>query len=87
MSTPTSSIHDIKKWNDFKLIDFQPKAFEDYDVDIKIEYCGVCGSDVCAFCCIFLVSILTGHHRFTPLLAAGVNLTWHVNICALYHLS
>lgn len=40
------AIHDIKKWNDFKLIDFQPKAFEDYDVDIKIEYCGVCGSDV-----------------------------------------
>jgi hypothetical protein len=41
-----TSIHDTKKWNEFKLIEFQPKAFEDYDVDIKIEYCGVCGSDV-----------------------------------------
>jgi alcohol dehydrogenase (NADP+) len=25
---------------------FKPKPFEDYDIDIKIEVCGVCGSDV-----------------------------------------
>ncbi|KAF9464014.1 NADPH-dependent alcohol dehydrogenase [Collybia nuda] len=40
------AIHDTKNWTSFKLIDFEPKPFEDYDIDIKIEYCGVCGSDV-----------------------------------------
>ena len=32
--------------DDFKLISFEPKAFESFDVDVKIEYCGVCSSDV-----------------------------------------
>jgi alcohol dehydrogenase (NADP+) len=27
---------------------FQPKPFDDDDVDIKILYCGICGSDVSA---------------------------------------
>lgn len=27
-------------------IQFKPKPFEEYDIDIKIEACGVCGSDV-----------------------------------------
>jgi alcohol dehydrogenase (NADP+) len=27
-------------------MEFEPKPFEGYDVDIKIEYCGVCGSDL-----------------------------------------
>ncbi|KAG6918735.1 hypothetical protein DXG01_012220 [Tephrocybe rancida] len=39
------AIHDTKNWDKFKVIDFEPKRAEDYDVDIKIEYCGVCGSD------------------------------------------
>lgn len=26
--------------------EFQPKPFEDYDVDIKVEACGICGSDL-----------------------------------------
>lgn len=44
--TDPRSIHDTKNWDQFKLIDFKPKQVEDYDIDIKIEYCGVCGSDV-----------------------------------------
>lgn len=28
------------------MIDFKPKPPGDYDVDLKVEYCGVCGSDV-----------------------------------------
>lgn len=28
------------------MIDFKPKQFGDYDIDAKIEYCGVCGSDM-----------------------------------------
>ena len=39
-------VHDTAKWNQPELIDFEPKKMEDYDVDIKIEYCGICGSDV-----------------------------------------
>lgn len=26
--------------------DFQPKPFEEFDIDIEVEYCGVCGSDL-----------------------------------------
>ncbi|RKU47962.1 hypothetical protein DL546_002893 [Coniochaeta pulveracea] len=33
-------------WLEFHKNEFQPKPFGDYDVDIKIECCGVCGSDV-----------------------------------------
>ncbi|KJA26757.1 hypothetical protein HYPSUDRAFT_63543 [Hypholoma sublateritium FD-334 SS-4] len=40
------AVHDTAKWEDFKLIDIKPKPRGEYDVDIKIEYCGVCGSDV-----------------------------------------
>ncbi|EPE10812.1 nadp-dependent alcohol dehydrogenase 6 [Ophiostoma piceae UAMH 11346] len=33
-------------WTEFHKNEFQPKPFGDYDVDVKIEACGVCGSDV-----------------------------------------
>ncbi|KAI9669201.1 MAG: hypothetical protein M1817_004743 [Caeruleum heppii] len=35
-----------EKWDQFTKQEFKPKPFGDYDVDIKIECCGVCGSDV-----------------------------------------
>jgi len=40
------AVHDTKNWSKFDVIDFKLKSAEDYDIDIKIEYCGVCGSDV-----------------------------------------
>lgn len=40
------SIRDTKNWEKLEVIDFKPKRFEDYDIDIKIEYCGVSGADV-----------------------------------------
>lgn len=33
-------------WLEFNKNEFQPKPFGDYDVDVKIEACGVCGSDL-----------------------------------------
>jgi len=33
-------------WLDFHKNEFKPKPFGDYDVDIKIQACGVCSSDV-----------------------------------------
>ncbi|EOO02138.1 putative nadp-dependent alcohol dehydrogenase 6 protein [Phaeoacremonium minimum UCRPA7] len=33
-------------WTEFHKNEFQPKPFGDYDVDVEIECCGVCGSDV-----------------------------------------
>ncbi|KAH0609280.1 uncharacterized protein H6S33_012766 [Morchella sextelata] len=33
-------------WSDLKLHKFTPKPFGDYDIDIKVRYCGVCGSDL-----------------------------------------
>ncbi|KAE8443382.1 hypothetical protein EG329_001941 [Mollisiaceae sp. DMI_Dod_QoI] len=39
-------IHDSNKWTEFKKGKFTPKHFEDYDIDIENECCGVCGSDV-----------------------------------------
>ncbi|ODQ80981.1 hypothetical protein BABINDRAFT_160405 [Babjeviella inositovora NRRL Y-12698] len=40
------AIHDTQKWSEAKLIDFVPKTFESHDIDIEIQACGVCGSDV-----------------------------------------
>ncbi|KAG2169136.1 NADPH-dependent medium chain alcohol dehydrogenase [Aureobasidium pullulans] len=39
-------IHDHKKWSDFKKGEFKLKKFEEHDVDIAIEACGVCASDL-----------------------------------------
>ncbi|KAK6458518.1 NADPH-dependent alcohol dehydrogenase [Scheffersomyces xylosifermentans] len=40
------AVHDTKKWSTVEKIEFKPKPFGPYDVDIKVEACGVCGSDV-----------------------------------------
>ncbi|KAL7619633.1 hypothetical protein AAE478_010174 [Parahypoxylon ruwenzoriense] len=39
-------INELGKYKDFKRQTFKPKVFGDNDVDIKIECCGVCGSDL-----------------------------------------
>jgi len=39
-------VTDHAKWSDFTLTEYELKPFEDYDIDVKIEACGVCGSDV-----------------------------------------
>ncbi|KAI1302868.1 alcohol dehydrogenase [Xylaria venustula] len=39
-------INEIGKYTEFKKQTFKPKQFGDHDIDIKIECCGVCGSDV-----------------------------------------
>lgn len=33
-------------FSDLKVISFEPKTFEDEDVEIAITHCGVCGSDL-----------------------------------------
>lgn len=38
------AIADTKKWTDFKVIDFDLKTPEDDDVDVDIQFCGVCVS-------------------------------------------
>ncbi|KAK6543052.1 hypothetical protein TWF694_006979 [Orbilia ellipsospora] len=35
-----------ENWRDFQKQEFKPKTLEDNDVDIKIECCGICASDV-----------------------------------------
>ncbi|CED82659.1 Alcohol dehydrogenase, class V [Phaffia rhodozyma] len=44
--TAQGAIHDTKNWTDFKLIEYPLKTAEDHDIDVNIENCGVCGSDV-----------------------------------------
>lgn len=39
-------INSQKDWKNFKKQEFKLKPFEDRDIDIAIECCGVCGSDV-----------------------------------------
>jgi len=34
-----------KSWTEFHKNNFEPKPFDDYDVDIKIQACGICASD------------------------------------------
>jgi len=35
-----------KTWTEFKRAELTPKQFGDHDIDVEIECCGVCGSDV-----------------------------------------
>lgn len=35
-----------KTWSDFKKQELKPKPFGPNDIDVQIEACGVCGSDV-----------------------------------------
>ncbi|KAL8731166.1 MAG: hypothetical protein Q9166_003573 [cf. Caloplaca sp. 2 TL-2023] len=37
---------DDDKWMNFKKQEFKPKKFQERDIDIEIECCGVCGSDI-----------------------------------------
>ncbi|EFX02241.1 Zinc-binding transcription factor [Grosmannia clavigera kw1407] len=39
-------VESAETWREFHKNEFQPKPFGDYDVDIQIECCGVCGSDL-----------------------------------------
>jgi len=39
-------INDQKKWTEFEKKEFKMKTFGDRDIDIAIDACGVCGSDV-----------------------------------------
>lgn len=39
-------VTDHKKWSDFTKQEFKLKKFEDRDIDIAIDACGVCASDV-----------------------------------------
>src|SRR2546430_16987567 len=40
------AVHSTKNWSDFKRISYEPKRFEDFDIDIEITHCGVCASDL-----------------------------------------
>jgi len=33
-------------WSDFHFLEYKPKRFEDYDIDIEITHYGVCASDL-----------------------------------------
>ncbi len=39
-------VDSAETWTTFNLREFDTKPFGDYDVDIKIECCGVCSSDI-----------------------------------------
>jgi len=39
-------VSDHQNWSTFKKQEIKLKPFEDYDIDIAIDACGVCGSDV-----------------------------------------
>ncbi|KAF2190821.1 GroES-like protein [Zopfia rhizophila CBS 207.26] len=45
-TTDAFVVTDIKKWSDFKRQEVPLKKFEDHDVDVAVDACGVCASDV-----------------------------------------
>ncbi|KAG8944393.1 NADP-dependent alcohol dehydrogenase [Tulasnella sp. 424] len=40
------AVIDPKNWDQFEVIEYQPKTWEETDVELRITHCGVCGSDV-----------------------------------------
>jgi len=45
-TTDAFAVTDIKNWSTFTRKDLPLKKFEEYDVDIAIDACGVCASDI-----------------------------------------
>ncbi|KAF2130998.1 GroES-like protein [Dothidotthia symphoricarpi CBS 119687] len=45
-TTDAFTVTDIKKWSTFKRQELPLKKFEEYDVDLAIDACGVCASDI-----------------------------------------
>ncbi|KAF2205209.1 GroES-like protein [Delitschia confertaspora ATCC 74209] len=45
-TTDAFVVTDIKKWSDFKRQEVPLKKFEEHDIDIAVDACGVCASDV-----------------------------------------
>jgi len=45
-TTDAFVVTDIKNWSDFKRQEVPLKKFEDNDIDVAVEACGVCASDV-----------------------------------------
>lgn len=41
-----SSQTSTEKWNDFSLIDYPLKSQGESDIDVHIDYCGICASDL-----------------------------------------
>lgn len=46
MSYQGYAIHDTAKYNESEKISFKPRTLLENDVEIKVDYCGICGSDV-----------------------------------------
>jgi len=42
-------VDSAKTWNHFRRCELTPKPFGDKDVDIRVECCGVCDSDIHTF--------------------------------------
>ncbi|GJN92920.1 hypothetical protein Rhopal_005963-T1 [Rhodotorula paludigena] len=40
------AVKDTNKWTEFDVVDFEPMGVRDDTVDIEVEFCGICGSDV-----------------------------------------
>lgn len=40
------AVTNLDHWSTTELIEYKPKPFGEHDVDIKIDACGICGSDV-----------------------------------------
>ncbi|KAG8892113.1 NADP-dependent alcohol dehydrogenase [Tulasnella sp. 403] len=40
------AVTDPKNWTKFEVIEYQPKNWEETDVELSITHCGVCGSDI-----------------------------------------
>lgn len=67
-------VFDAKKFNEAKKFDFEPKTFKDNDIDIEIQFCGVCGSDVhCAHgnWGVRYLPIVVGHEIIGKVVKAG----------------
>ncbi|GMM32484.1 hypothetical protein DAMA08_052290 [Martiniozyma asiatica (nom. inval.)] len=79
MSSPITEIraigvHDYDNWLDAKEFTYKPQDLRPYDVDIEIECCGICGSDIhCAKGDWFrdYTPIAVGHEIIGKVVAAG----------------
>ena len=77
-------VKDHKNWSTFEKQDFEPKKFDQNDIDVRIEACGVCGSDgewlgqlLFGMLQFETMDILADHFQFIPSLAVGAKYLFH----------
>ncbi|CAH6720249.1 NADP-dependent alcohol dehydrogenase 6 [[Candida] jaroonii] len=80
MSYQGFAITDTSKWSDAKKIEFKPRTLGGKDVEVKVDHCGICGSDIHTVTGGWggtVVPVIPGHEIIGTVTKVGPEVTLH----------